>query len=474
MSKTYLRLISYVGMNKFELPSNSTFKDLKVEISKITKIKDGDLKIFLDPQYNKRLNFNDSQSLSSCGIKDGDFIHVSNEDPTVSNNKPQNQSQPSVQKQEAKSELEKQREKLGLTPKCNHSETSKCLHCMETPNYKGNIKFNCNHGLNAKCPNCLSKGLVDDVKHISFDEFLSASKQKCKGIHDPLSKCNNCMPPLEVSYKMKKNCSFHPPYPQGMCVKCIPPGVSLGRQRYRHVDYVSFMNIEEVNNFVMSWNKDLCLKQKMAFLFGYYSEDPNYAQGIRVNVEALYEPPQIGDHHGVTSLTDKDIAVVDRVAKSLTLEIVGWIFTTIDTDNETFMTSYDIKRVAEYQEQNKVMHPSGYFVTKFITCMVKPKENGDILIECCMISDTFQALVRDNIIGDCVDKKIIPVRKSEKNEMLPDIFQESKKVENFDPAFAIVQVSLLYKIKVLPMYFIYFYVFYYDFTMILACTWCSC
>ena len=28
----------------------------------------------------------------------------------------------------------------------------------------------------------------------------------------------------------------------------------------------------------------------MAWLYGYYSEDPNYPEGVRVNIEALYEP----------------------------------------------------------------------------------------------------------------------------------------------------------------------------------------
>jgi hypothetical protein len=37
----------------------------------------------------------------------------------------------------------------------------------------------------------------------------------------------------------------------------------------------------------------------MGFLYGYYSEDPNYPDGVRVNVEAVYEPPQMGEMGGV-------------------------------------------------------------------------------------------------------------------------------------------------------------------------------
>lgn len=37
----------------------------------------------------------------------------------------------------------------------------------------------------------------------------------------------------------------------------------------------------------------------MAYLYGYYSEDPNYPEGVRVNIEAIYEPPQMGEFSGV-------------------------------------------------------------------------------------------------------------------------------------------------------------------------------
>ena len=29
----------------------------------------------------------------------------------------------------------------------------------------------------------------------------------------------------------------------------------------------------------------------MGFLYGYYAEDPNYKNGVRAIVEAIYEPP---------------------------------------------------------------------------------------------------------------------------------------------------------------------------------------
>ena len=52
----------------------------------------------------------------------------------------------------------------------------------------------------------------------------------------------------------------------------------------------------------------------MAWLYGYYSEDPNYPEGVRVNVEAVYEPPQIGEINGVQTLDD---LMQSKVAKNI-------------------------------------------------------------------------------------------------------------------------------------------------------------
>ena len=70
----------------------------------------------------------------------------------------------------------------------------------------------------------------------------------------------------------------------------------------------------------------------MGWLYGYYSEDPNLPDGVRVNVEAIYEPPQIGDLYGVKFLDDPLKTKVDKIAETLSLERVGWIFTSKKND----------------------------------------------------------------------------------------------------------------------------------------------
>ena len=92
------------------------------------------------------------------------------------------------------------------------------------------------------------------------------------------------------------------------------------------------MNKEELDMFLKPWTDGFFQTQKMAYLFGYYAKDPNYPDGIRVIVEALYEPPQIGDQSSVVPQPDQDVFLIDRITKDLSLECVGWIFTSIKTN----------------------------------------------------------------------------------------------------------------------------------------------
>ena len=104
------------------------------------------------------------------------------------------------------------------------------------------------------------------------------------------------------------------------------------------------MNFPEMNKFVNYWQSKNCMEQRIGHLFGYYSEDPNYPDGVRVNVEAVYEPPQIGEINGVQELVDPNKNNIEMIAESLSLERVGWLFTSINQD--VFLTSNDVRRIS--------------------------------------------------------------------------------------------------------------------------------
>lgn len=75
--------------------------------------------------------------------------------------------------------------------------------------------------------------------------------------------------PQHNRYKLDKNCKKHLPYPVGICNNCMPQTVVLKRQEYRHVDYVQFMNKNEIGRFVNKWLSTHMNKQRVGYLYGY-------------------------------------------------------------------------------------------------------------------------------------------------------------------------------------------------------------
>jgi nuclear protein localization family protein 4 len=86
----------------------------------------------------------------------------------------------------------------------------------------------------------------------------------------------------------------------------------------------------------------------MGYLYGYFSTDPTYPEGVRCNIEAVYDPPQIGDQHGVQELDDPNIHKADMIASALGLERVGQIFTSNEQD--MFLSADDTRKAARLQE----------------------------------------------------------------------------------------------------------------------------
>lgn len=127
----------------------------------------------------------------------------------------------------------------------------------------------------------------------------------------------------------------------------MPDTAVLQRQPYRHIDYVELMNKPEIENFVAHWQSHHFMQQRAALLYGYYAEDPNYPDGVRAVVEALYEPTQIGDVNGFQIIEDPYMTIADMVAGALGFEKVGWLFTTINHD--TYLSSHEIRTAAKYQ-----------------------------------------------------------------------------------------------------------------------------
>eukprot|EP01017_Pseudomicrothorax_dubius_P033291 TRINITY_DN4451_c0_g1_i3.p1 TRINITY_DN4451_c0_g1~~TRINITY_DN4451_c0_g1_i3.p1 ORF type:complete len:336 (-),score=77.01 TRINITY_DN4451_c0_g1_i3:127-1134(-) len=244
-----------------------------------------------------------------------------------------------------------------------------------------------------------------------------------------------------ISYKMNLNCKNHAPFPAAMCNKCMPPSVIVKRQEYRHVDYAEFTNQAEIANFVQNWLAGGKILQRMGFLYGYYAEDPNYKNGVRAIIEAIYEPPQKSEVSSVELLPDPFQNQVDVLAQHLGFERIGWIFTTLDQD--TVLSSHDLRQAARFQEEHISVHPSGYKVSKFITVTIRTRKDdtGDVVPDVYMLSDQGQALERDNILEDSDKRKMVKIRTPREGEILPTVIAQGKSSTYVEPEFFIVNVA---------------------------------
>jgi len=179
----------------------------------------------------------------------------------------------------------------------------------------------------------------------------------------------------------------------------------------------------------------------MGHLYGYFSTDPTYPEGVRCNIEAVYDPPQIGDQHGVQELDDANIHKVDMIASALGLERVGIMFTSNEQD--IFLSADDIRRSAKLQQQYSFMHNSVKTnVPKFVTIVARKKgEEDQVDLEAYMISDQGQALERDNVFGPSKDKKMMTLRVPGDDDLVPTVLTKGTDVKEFPPDFFLVSLA---------------------------------
>lgn len=87
-----------------------------------------------------------------------------------------------------------------------------------------------------------------------------------------------------------------------------------------------FENHTVADRFLDFWRKTG--NQHFGYLYGRYTEHKDIPLGIRAEVAAIYEPPQIGTQNSLELLEDPKAEVVDEIAAKLGLRKVGWILQT--------------------------------------------------------------------------------------------------------------------------------------------------
>ncbi len=177
---------------------------------------------------------------------------------------------------------------------------------------------------------------------------------------------------------------------------------------------------------------------------------------MRAVIEAIWECPSLRtvnkpDPNPNRRMTpeEKEKDCVDRIAACLGLECIGWITTCPGVDKDTLPAEVIIK-AARLQEKYSFNHPCGLRVPKFVTLVLKLDMTNTGYTEGYMISDLVQVMERDNILAPIQDQianeranndSTILVRKAEKNEFMPQVFQESKPVDKFHRDFSLINVN---------------------------------
>ncbi|GMM28982.1 nuclear protein localization protein 4 [Martiniozyma asiatica (nom. inval.)] len=313
-------------------------------------------------------------------------------------------------------------EEKGLIPRersslCKHTAKGMCEYCSPLPPWDG--AYHAEH----------------NIKHISYHSHLSHLNSEIN--HNESS---SYIPPLQSSdFKVKNPCpSGHSPWPKGICSKCQPSGITLKRQTYRMIDHVEFQNSIMMNSFIDAWRKSGV--QRIGLLLGTYDKYQKTPLGIKAKVEAIYEFPQHDWDDGIKLEDWIDEEKVVNLCNNLGLMPLGVIFTDLsDAGNgdgsvickrhadSFFLSSLEIifavnwqlkyPNIAKYSE-------TGFFSSKFVTCVITGNLNGEIDINCYQASETAEALVKADLICASTHPNQMFIKEQTNERYVPDIMYQ--------------------------------------------------
>ena len=439
--------------------------------------------LFHDEHYSVKVAGEESATIRSIKLKNGEILYAkpksiqTNSLPKEDVSKQESSAtvENKVKKHESVSNLSKSRLVSAYNSGCDSNLSSLTLTSSIDPGTTGSLKV-INGMVTAQASGKFSKTLQNLYRKQSYSPSFGDARLRDQSNFDQPDnrKKHSCMSWLEYlrqrgwSAQNKRSFSFdlnQKPrahiLKRGGAPNVIPDPISLTKQTYRHIDYVEFFNLEEVNNFVSFWHSHGMLLQRIGLLYGRYEQDETETQnGLvrqKVVIHGIYEPPQdIGSTGGATFLEDPYENHVRKVAEAAGLECVGWIFT-YPPRSQT-ITAIEAYLMAKFQNAHlREDKLTGLKRSQFVSLTITKNLQGEVVPRAYMVSDQGMVLERSGMwspskdpysckITESISGKILPavIRGSLQNtshsHMLPGASSSQKALKYFDPDLVLVHI----------------------------------
>lgn len=223
----------------------------------------------------------------------------------------------------------------------------------------------------------------------------------------------------------------------------VPHPISLKKQTYRHVDYVEFFNLYEVNNFVSFWLNHGMLVQRVGLLYGRYENDENIDVGsTKIVIHGIYEPPQtVSDTGGVRLLHDPDEHNVTKITKAAGLDRVGWVFT--HPPRNQAITAAEAHLMAKFQNAHlRVDDITGLKRSQFACLTITKNVAGHVVPRAFMVSDQGMVMDRSKMWAQSSNPYYCKVTEAVPGKILPAVKKTSapEALKMFEPDLVLVPI----------------------------------